>query len=149
SMSRLTHLECTRCHEQYPADRPQTVCPKDGGVLYARYDLATIKRTFSPARLAGRAPTMWRYDAVLPEADPVSLGEGFTPMLASRELQNIFIKDEGLNPTGSLKARGLSAAVPMARHFELKKLAIPSAGNAAGALAAYAAAAGLEAHIFM
>ena len=92
---------------------------------------------------------MWRYDAVLPEADPVSLGEGFTPMLASREYPNVFIKDEGLNPTGSFKARGLSAAVTMARHFGLRKLAIPSAGNAAGALAAYAAAAGLDAHIFM
>jgi threonine synthase len=145
----LTHLECTRCGERYPADRPQSVCSKDGGVLYARYDLLTIKRNFSSARLSGRAPTMWRYDAVLPEADPVSLGEGFTPMLASREFPNVFIKDEGLNPTGSFKARGLSAAVTMARHFGLKKLAIPSAGNAAGALAAYAAAAGLQAHIFM
>src|ERR1700722_17339034 len=145
----LTHLECTRCGEHYPVDRPQSVCPKDGGVLYARYDLATIQRNFSSARLAGRAPTMWRYDAILPEADPVTLGEGFTPMLASREFPNVFIKDEGLNPTGSFKARGLSACVTMARHFGLKKLAIPSAGNAAGALAAYAAAAGLEAHIFM
>lgn len=145
----LTHLECTRCGEHYPADRPQSVCPKDGGVLYARYDLAQIKRTFSSARLAGRAPTMWRYDAVFPEADPVSLGEGFTPMLPSREYPNVYIKDEGLNPTGSFKARGLSAAVTMARHFGLKKLAIPSAGNAASALAAYAAAAKLEAHIFM
>ncbi len=145
----LTHLECTRCGEHYPADRPQSVCPKDGGVLYARHDLAKIKRSFSAARLAGRTPTMWRYDAVLPDADPVSLGEGFTPMLPSREFANVFIKDEGLNPTGSFKARGLSAAVTMARHFGLKKLAIPSAGNAAGALAAYAAAARLEAHIFM
>jgi threonine synthase len=145
----LTHLECTRCGEHYPVDRPQSVCPKDGGILYARYDLGAIKRSFSSARLAGRAPTMWRYDAVLPEADPVSLGEGFTPMLPSRELPNVFIKDEGLNPTGSFKARGLSVAVTMAKHFGLKKLAIPSAGNAAGALAAYAAAASLEAHIFM
>ena len=145
----LTHLECTRCGEHYPADRPQSVCPKDGGVLYARYDLAAIKRTFSSARLALRAPTMWRYDAILPDADPVSLGEGFTPMLASREFPNVYIKDEGLNPTGSFKARGLSAAVTMARRFGLKKLAIPSAGNAASALAAYAATAGLEAHIFM
>jgi threonine synthase len=148
-VSRLTHLECTRCGEHYPADRPQTVCPKDGGILYARYDLASIKKKFSPAALLPLAPTMWRYDAVLPEAVPVSLGEGFTPMLRSREYANVFIKDEGLNPTGSFKARGLSAAVTMARHFGLKKLAIPSAGNAAGALAAYAAAAGLEAHIFM
>jgi len=145
----LTHLECTRCGERYPADRPQTVCPKDAGVLYARYDLAAIKKSFSSARLAGRAPTMWRYDAILPEADPVTLGEGFTPMLASREFPNVFIKDEGLNPTGSFKARGLSACVTMARRFGLKKLAIPSAGNAAGALAAYCAAANLEAHIFM
>ena len=145
----LTHLECTRCGEHYPADRPQSVCPKDGGILYARYDLAAIRNTFSSARLAGRAPTMWRYDAVLPEANPVSLGEGFTPMLSSREYPNVYIKDEGLNPTGSFKARGLSACVTMARHFGLKKLAIPSAGNAAGALAAYAAAAALEAHIFM
>lgn len=145
----LTHLECTRCGEHYPADRPQTVCPKDAGILYARYDLAAIKRTFSTAHLAGRASTMWRYDAVLPEANPISLGEGFTPMLASREYPNVFIKDEGLNPTGSFKARGLSAAVTMARHFGLQKLAIPSAGNAASALAAYAAAAALEAHIFM
>jgi threonine synthase len=145
----MTHLECTRCGEHYPADRPQSVCPKDAGVLYARYDLATIKRTFSSARLAARRPTMWRYDAVLPPANPVSLGEGFTPLIPSREYPNVYIKDEGLNPTGSFKARGLSAAVTMARHFGLKKLAIPSAGNAAGALAAYAAAAGLEAHIFM
>ncbi len=145
----LTHLECTRCREHYAADRPQTVCPKDGGILYARYDLAAIKRSFSSARLAGRAATMWRYDAVLPAVDPVSLGEGFTPMLPSREYPGVFIKDEGLNPTGSFKARGLSACVTMARHFGLKRLAIPSAGNAAGALAAYAAAAGLQAHIFM
>jgi threonine synthase len=148
-VSRPTHLECTRCGEHYPADRPQTVCPKDGGILYARYDLASIKKSFSQASLLPLAPTMWRYDAVLPEAAPVSLGEGFTPMLPSREYPNTFIKDEGLNPTGSFKARGLSAAVTMARHFGLKKLAIPSAGNAAGALAAYAAAASLEAHIFM
>lgn len=148
-MSRLTHLECTRCGEHFPADRPQTVCPKDGGILYARYDLASIKKAFSPASLLPLAPTMWRYDAVLPEAAPVTLGEGFTPMLGSRAYPNVFIKDEGLNPTGSFKARGLSAAVTMARHFGLKKLAIPSAGNAAGALAAYAAAAGIEAHIFM
>ena len=92
---------------------------------------------------------MWRYADVLPEAVPVSLGEGFTPMLASREFAGVYIKDEGLNPTGSFKARGMSAAVTMARAYGLKKLAAPSAGNAASALAAYAAAAGLEAHLFM
>ncbi len=148
-MSTLTHLECTRCGEHYPADRPQSVCPKDGGVLYARYDLASIKRNFSREQLAARPATMWRYASVLPEAQPVSLGEGFTPLVPSREYPAVLIKDEGLNPTGSFKARGLSAAVTMARHFGLKKLAIPSAGNAASALAAYCAAAGLEAHIFM
>ena len=137
-MPRPTHLECTRCSQHFPADRPQTVCPKDGGILYARYDLATIRKTFSLSSLLPLAPTMWRYDAVLPEASPVTLGEGFTPMQRSREYPGVFIKDEGLNPTGSFKARGLSAAVTMARHFGLKKLAIPSAGNAAGALAAYA-----------
>src|ERR1035437_10810311 len=122
----LTHLECTRCSEHYPSDRPQSVCPKDGGILYARYDLATIKRRFSSARLAGRAPTMWRYDAVLPDANPVSLGEGFTPMLPSREYPNVYIKDEGLNPTGSFKARGLSACVAMAPPLALEKNTTPS-----------------------
>jgi threonine synthase len=92
---------------------------------------------------------MWRYAEVLPDAPPVSLGEGFTPMLPSREFPNAFIKEEGLNPTGSFKARGMSAAVTMAKAYGLKKLAAPSAGNAASALAAYSAAAGLEAHIFM
>jgi threonine synthase len=148
-MSRLSRLECTRCGQLLPADRPQTVCPKDGGVLYARYDFSAIRGGFRREELAGRTATMWRYSEILPDASPVSLGEGFTPMLASREYPNVFIKDEGLNPTGSFKARGLSACVTMARHYGLKKLAIPSAGNAAGALAAYAAAAGLEAHIFM
>src|SRR6201993_1628380 len=148
-MARLTHLECTRCGQRLSADQPQTVCPKDGGVLYARYDLAAIRQVVSPAHITARVGTMWRYAEVLPEVEPVSLGEGFTPMLPSREYANIFIKDEGLNPTGSFKARGLAAAVTMAKHYGLKKLAIPSAGNAAGALAAYAAAAGLEAHIFM
>ena len=92
---------------------------------------------------------MWRYAEVLPDSPPVSLGEGFTPMLPSREFSNVFIKEEGLNPTGSFKARGMSVAVTMAKAYRLKRLAAPSAGNAASALAAYAAAAGIEAHIFM
>jgi len=148
-MARIAYLECTKCGQRLAAEQPQTVCPKDGGVLYARYDLAALKNRFVPKLLSGRAATMWRYAEVLPDSDPVSLGEGFTPMLPSRVMPNVFIKDEGLNPTGSFKARGLSAAVTMARHYGLKKLAIPSAGNAASALAAYAAAAGIEAHIFM
>ena len=148
-MAPIAYLECTKCGDHISADRPQTVCPKDGGVLYVRYDLEHLKKNFNSASLAGRTPTMWRYAEVLPETEPVTLGEGFTPMLPSREYANVYIKDERLNPTGSFKARGLSAAVTMARAYGLKKLAIPSAGNAASALAAYAAAAGLEAHIFM
>lgn len=92
---------------------------------------------------------MWRYRSVLPEAEPVTLGEGWTPMIRSRRHPNLLVKEEGANPTGSFKARGLAMAVTMARHYGLKKLAVPSAGNAAGALAAYAAAAGIEANIFM
>jgi threonine synthase len=146
---RISFLECTRCGEQFSADRPQNVCPKDGGVLYVRYDLASLKGKLHREDLAMRVASMWRYAEVLPDALAVTLGEGFTPMLASREYLNVYIKDEGLNPTGSFKARGMSAAVTMARHYGLKKLAAPSAGNAGGALAAYAAAAGIEAHIFM
>ena len=148
-VARIDHLECTKCGASIDAARPQTVCPKDGGVLYVRYKLSALKSKFTTASLVGRTPTMWRYAEVLPEAEPVSLGEGFTPMLPSREFPNVYIKDEGLNPTGSFKARGMSVAVTMAKSYGLKKLAAPSAGNAGSALAAYAAAAGLEAHIFM
>ena len=103
------------------------------------------------AKDAARAPWpgMWRYRAVLPDVTPVTLGEGWTPMLRSKRYQNVFLKEEGANPTGSFKARGLALAVTMAKHFGLRKLAVPSAGNAAGALAAYAAAADIEANIFM
>src|SRR5580658_1858569 len=146
---RMSFLECTRCGERLSADRPQNVCPRDGGVLFVRYDLAGVKAKLRPENLSGRVASMWRYAEVLPDAQPVTLGEGFTPLLASREYASVFIKDEGLNPTGSFKARGMSAAVTMARHYGLKKVAAPSAGNAGGALAAYAAAAGIEAHIFM
>jgi len=150
---RISFLECTRCGDHLPADRPQNTCPKDGGVLYVRYDLASLKGKLRPKDLSGRVASMWRYAEVLPELaaneKPVTLGEGFTPMLQSREYANVFIKDEGLNPTGSFKARGMSVAVTMAKHYGLKKLAAPSAGNAGGALAAYAAAAGIEAYIFM
>ena len=92
---------------------------------------------------------MWRYRSVLPEVAPVTLGEGWTPVIRSKRYPNVYLKEEGANPTGSFKARGLGLAVTMARHYGLSKLAVPSAGNAAGALAAYAAAAGIEAHIFM
>jgi threonine synthase len=118
-------------------------------VLFARYDLASLKQSFNPDSLLNRPPNLWRYAEVLPDAQPVTLGEGFTPLLPSREFPGVYIKDEGLNPTGSFKARGLSVAVTMAKAYGLKKLALPSAGNAASALAAYAAAAGIEAHVFM
>ncbi len=149
----ISYLECTRCGDHLSADRPQNVCPKDGGVLLVRYDLASLKGKLRRGHLSGRVASMWRYAEVLPELPGneklVTLGEGFTPMVPSREHSEVLIKDEGLNPTGSFKARGMSAAVTMARHYGLKKLAAPSAGNAGGALAAYAAAAGIEAHIFM
>jgi threonine synthase len=146
---RIAYLECTRCGEHLPAEQPQNVCPKDGGVLYVRYDLAGSRGKLRREDITGRVASMWRYAEVLPDAKPVTLGEGFTPMLPSREYPGVYVKDEGLNPTGSFKARGMSAAVTMARHYGLNKLAAPSAGNAGGALAAYAAAAGIEAHVFM
>src|ERR1035437_11189488 len=126
---RIAYLECTRCGEHLSADRPQNTCPKDGGVLYVRYDLASLKGKLRPEDLSGRVASMWRYADVLPELrtseKPVTLGEGFTPMLPSREYRNVFINDRGLNPTGSFKAHGMSAAVTMAKHYGLKKLAVP------------------------
>ncbi len=148
-MSQVTHLECTKCGAQVSADIPRNVCPQDGGILYARYDLQSLKQNFRPETVRGREASLWRYCEVLPEVEPVSLGEGFTPLIPSREFPNVWIKDEGLNPTGSFKARGISVAIRVAKAFGLKKLAMPSAGNAASALAAYAARSGLEAHIFM
>jgi threonine synthase len=112
-------------------------------------------RGTSPAEIIGRdaaaAPWvgMWRYRSVLPDVEPVTLGEGWTPMLRSKRYPQVVLKEEGANPTGTFKARGLGLAVTMAKHYGLRKLAVPSAGNAAGALAAYAAAADIEAHIFM
>jgi threonine synthase len=136
------------------AEVPQNICPKCQGSLYVRYDLKPFGGSTHRDQIPRDASTqtwtgMWRYKAVLPEAAPVTLGEGWTPMLRSKRHPNAFVKEEGANPTGSFKARGMAMAVTMARHYRLKKLAAPSAGNAAGALAAYAAAAGIEAHIFM
>jgi threonine synthase len=149
-MPKITFLECSKCGEKLSAEKPQNVCPKDGGPLYVRYDLEAIRKQKDSRERIGSGPkSMWRYSAVLPDAEPVTLGEGMTPLLRSRAYPNLLIKDEGLNPTGSFKARGMSAAVTMARHYGLKKLAAPSAGNAGGALAAYAAAAKIEAYIFM
>ena len=148
-MAKITYLECSKCGEHVSADSPQTVCPRDAGSLYVRYDIAALRKTISRDSLTGKPASMWRYAPVLPDVEPVTLGEGFTPMIPSRHTPHVYIKDEGINPTGSFKARGLSAAVTMVRAYGLKKVAVPSAGNAASALAAYAAAAGIEAHIFM
>lgn len=147
-MPPIASLECSRCHHHVSAAEPQTVCPTCAGALYVRYDMDALKR--AATRPDATAPqSMWRYASVLPDAAPVTLGEGWTPMLRSRRHANVYLKEEATNPTGTFKARGLSMAVTMARHYGLKKLAVPSAGNAAGALAAYTAAAGIEAHIFM
>jgi threonine synthase len=153
-MPRIDHLECSRCHQTAHADTPQTLCPHCSGAFYVRYDLRPLRGLAARDAIAKTAAAslwagMWRYRAVLPEVQPVTLGEGWTPMLPSHRYPNAFLKEEGANPTGTFKARGLALAVTMARHYGLRKLAVPSAGNAAGALAAYAAAAGIEAHIFM
>jgi threonine synthase len=148
-MAKIIAFECSRCGEKFAPQAAPTICPKDGGPLYVRYGLAEIRRNTKRDSVAAGSKSMWRYAAVLPDVEPVTLGEGFTPMLPSRKYPGLVIKDEGLNPTGSFKARGMSAAITMARHYGLKKLAAPSAGNAGGALAAYAAAAEIEAYIFM
>ena len=154
-MPQIAFLECSRCHQHLSADIPQTLCPLCAGSLYVRYDVEALRRSTSredPARRAAASSAslgMWRYAAVLPDVTPVMLGEGWTPMIQSRRYPGLFIKEEGANPTGTFKARGLSLAVSMAKHYGLRHLAVPSAGNAAGALAAYAAAAGIAAHIYM
>lgn len=154
----LTHLACTLCQKPHDAALPQNVSSCCGKPLFAHYDLVAAARTLTKAALRTREKSLWRYREVLPvrdAADIVTLGEGFTPLLpaprlgAPHGLSRLFIKDEAQNPTGSFKARGMTTAVSMAKQFGLKKLAVPSAGNAAGALAAYAARAGMEAHIFM
>jgi threonine synthase len=154
NMPTIDHFECSRCKERIPSNGPRALCPRCAGSLYVRYDLsaacgAAVRDSIS--RNASRLPSpgMWRYRPVLPDVQPVTLGEGWTPMLRSRRHPNLYVKEEGDNPTGSFKARGLALAVTMARHYGLRKLAVPSAGNAAGALAAYCAAAGMEAHIFV
>ncbi|MDP9038712.1 MAG: threonine synthase [Acidobacteriota bacterium] len=153
-MPQIAALECSRCDARVDASTPQTVCSKCAGSLYVRYDLSAAKGTAVRDSI-GSAPAdkrwsgMWRYRAVLPSIEPVTLGEGWTPMLPSRRRENVFLKEEGANPTGTFKARGLALAITMARHYGIRKVAVPSAGNAGGAVAAYAAAAGIEAHIFM
>jgi threonine synthase len=154
-MPKIAFLECARCGHKLSADEPRTLCPVDAGSLYVRYDMDALRkeaRREAPAAYAAASPTslgMWRYRDVLPDAEPVTLGEGWTPMVQSKRYPGLLIKEEGANPTGTFKARGLGLAVTMARQYGLRHLAVPSAGNAAGALAAYAAAAGIAAHIYM
>ncbi len=150
----ITHLECSGCGKIHPHDRLQNLC-ECGKPLVARYDLAVAAQTLTGANLARRPTTMWRYEEVLPGGSPVTVGEGMTPLVRCERLggriglANLYVKDEGLNPTGSFKARGLAAAVTCAKKLGAKTLAIPTAGNAGGALAAYAARAGLSAVVVM
>ena len=154
-----TRLECSAACGAAPRDpeTPQHLCPC-GAPLLARYDLESLARTWSRDVLAQREPTLWRYREVLPIAPgraPVSLGEGYTPLVRAARLgralgmRSLYVKDESLNPTNSFKARGMTVAVTRARDLGARTLAVPSAGNAANALAAYAAAAGLSARVFM
>ncbi|MDQ6652715.1 MAG: threonine synthase [Acidobacteriota bacterium] len=154
----VTHLECAACHLEHEAQRLLNLCGDCGKPLLVRYDLKNAGRTLTRESLVGRRADLWRYREVLPvenDENIVSLGEGWTPLLRADRLgrklgiDQLYIKDESQNPTQSFKARGMSAAVSMAKELGAQKLAVPSAGNAAGALAAYAARAGLECFIFM
>ena len=154
----VTHLKCAACGRRHEAQRLHNLCVECGKPLLVRYDLSLAVRSLTKENLPGRRADLWRYREVLPVArdeNIVSLGEGWTPLLHAARLGaqlgtgQLYIKDEGQNPTQSFKARGMAAAVSMAKELGAQKLAVPSAGNAAGALAAYAARAGLEAHIFM
>jgi len=154
----LTHLTCTACGLHHEWARLQNLCIACQKPLFPVYDLAAVGRVLKREMLATREKSLWRYREVLPlppTTEPVSLGEGGTPLLRARKfgeangIPNLWIKDEAQNPTQSFKARGMTTAVSMAKHLGATKLAVPTAGNAGGALAAYAARAGLEAHIFM
>ncbi len=157
-MSFVTHLECSRCSEKFSSDQLHNLCTSCQAPILVRYDLDRVGHQLSKTSLLDRPADMWRYIEVLPvdrEEDIIGLGEGFTPLLRlpglgkSLGLDHLFMKDEGVNPTGSFKARGITAAVSMAARLGAKSLCIPTAGNAGGALAAYASRGGLEAHVFM
>jgi len=151
----LKHLKCSACGLQHEWSRLQNLCRSCHKPLLAVVDLDAASRTMTRETLATREKSLWRYREVLPlpgDVQPVSLSEGGTPLLRAEKFADeidLWIKDESLNPTQSFKARGMSVAVSMAKYLGATKLAAPSAGNAGGALAAYAARAGLEAHIFM
>jgi threonine synthase len=157
-MTHLTHLECSFCGATHDPDRLQNLCPDCRHPLLVRYDLGAVRRGLSRDEPHTRSSGIWKYREVLPVKDPryaLTLGEGSTPLVAATRLageigfENLFIKDEGANPTGSFKARGLAVAVSRAYELGAKALSMPSAGNAAGAMSAYAALAGLEAHVYM
>jgi threonine synthase len=146
--SYLRALECTACHAEFDAGIRHNLCPRCGKVLFARYDLTGLKSAMTPDDLRGRAWDMWRYRELLPVREPenvVTLGEGMTPL--RRVGAHVRIKDEGKNPTGSFKARGMAAAISRAKELGITEVALPSAGNAGSAAAAYAAAAGMRVHI--
>jgi threonine synthase len=154
----ITHLECGLCGLAHEARRLLNLCRNCGKPLLVRYDLSRSKTTLTKESLAARRPDLWRYREVLPverDENIISLGEGWTPLLRARRLgetlgiPELYIKDESQNPTQSFKARGMAVAISMAKELGAGKVAVPSAGNAAGALAAYAARAGLESFIFM
>jgi threonine synthase len=151
----LTHLVCTSCGLRHESSRLQNLCTACQKPLFAIVDLAAAGRALTREKLATREKSLWRYRELLPlsaDVQPISLGEGGTPLLRAQKFGqslDLWIKDESQNPTQSFKARGMSVAVSMAKHLGATKLAVPSAGNAGGALAAYAARASLEAHIFM
>lgn len=156
-MTTVDHLACSRTGTHYPAGEPHNLS-SEGWPLLVRYNLDLARQSWNRDWIASGPRSMWRYAPVLPVRNPaniVSLGEGWTPLVrtprtgAALGADHLWIKDEGINPTGSFKARGLSAAISMCKEFGIGKVAIPSAGNAASAMAAYAAAAGMEAHIFM
>jgi threonine synthase len=157
-MSYLSHLECPECAGDYASDELRTVCPKCGSPLLARYDLPLARARLDRDTLNTRPNTMWRWRELLPVRDDahiVTLAEGGTPMLRAPHLgrrlglPNLAIKDEGRNPTGTFKARGIGMAVSRAVELGVRGFVTPTAGNAGGALAAYAARAGLPAHVFM
>lgn len=156
-MTFAREIYCSRCGSRFPLGRAINLCPC-GSPLMVRYDLKKIKSAVEKSALSVRPPTLWRYRELLPvrnDKNIISLGEGLTPLLEAKALagelgvRRLWIKDEGQNPTGSFKDRGASVAVSMAAELGISKIAIPSAGNAGGSLSAYAARAGIEAHVFM
>ncbi len=157
-MTYLTHLQCSQCGESFDASRVQTFCPPCQAPLFPRYDLEKARREFDRDRVSRRTRGMWRWKELLPIGDPeymIHLGEGDTPLLhlenlgSELGLSHLYVKDESLNPTGSFKARGLAAAVSKARELGVTRVIIPTAGNAGGAMAAYAARGGMEACVIM